>query len=136
MTIAPKDGVDADDLMKKADMALYRAKKETELRYSFSEPELDTRMESRRMLEQDLRQALVRDEFRLYYQPVVDATTSRVTSYEALVRWVHPTRGTVSPADFIPLAEETGSDCADRRVGGACGVQGGGHVGRTRSRSR
>ena len=108
MTIAPKDGVDADDLMKKADMALYRAKKETELRYSFFEPELDTRMESRRMLEQDLRQALVRDEFRLYYQPVVDATTSRVTSYEALVRWVHPTRGTVSPADFIPLAEETG----------------------------
>ncbi len=108
MTMAPKDGTEADDLMKKADMALYRAKKDEAVKFSFFEPELDTRMETRRMLERDLRQALLQDEFRLHYQPLVDATTREVTSYEALVRWQHPTRGMVSPADFIPLAEESG----------------------------
>ncbi len=108
MTMAPKDGVEADDLMKKADMALYRAKKEEVASFSFFEPELDTRMETRRMLERDLRQALLRDELRLHYQPLVDAQTQKVTSYEALVRWQHPLRGTVSPADFIPMAEESG----------------------------
>lgn len=108
MTMAPKDGTEADELMKKADMALYRAKRDKTLTYSFFEPELDTQMETRRMLERDLRQALLGDEFRLHYQPLVDATTREVTSYEALVRWQHPTRGTISPADFIPLAEESG----------------------------
>ncbi len=108
MTMAPRDGEDADDLLKKADMALYRAKKDEAISYSFFEPELDTRMETRRTLERDLRQALLRDELRLHYQPLVDAQTQVVTSYEALVRWQHPTRGTVSPADFIPMAEESG----------------------------
>ena len=108
MTMAPRDGSEADDLLKKADMALYRAKKDEALAYSFFEPELDTRLETRRTLERDLRQAMLKDELRLHYQPLVDAQTSEVTSYEALVRWQHPTRGTVSPADFIPLAEESG----------------------------
>jgi len=108
MTIVPRDGSEADDLLKKADMALYRAKKDEALAYSFFEPELDTRLETRRTLERDLRQAMLKDELRLHYQPLVDAQTSEVTSYEALVRWQHPTRGTVSPADFIPLAEESG----------------------------
>ena len=108
MTMAPKDGTEPDDLLKKADMALYRAKKDDGGSYSFFEPELDTRLETRRTLERDLREALLRDELRLHYQPLVDARTSEITSYEALVRWQHPTRGTVSPADFIPLAEESG----------------------------
>ena len=108
MAMAPKDGTEIDDLMKKADMALYRAKKDDALSYSFFEPELDIRMETRRTLERDLRQALLRDELRLHYQPLVDAQTGEVTSYEALVRWLHPTRGMVSPADFIPMAEESG----------------------------
>ncbi len=108
MTMAPRDGVEADDLLKKADMALYRAKKDEVLKYSFFEPELDTRLETRRSLERDLRQALLRDELRLHYQPLVDANTREVMSYEALVRWEHPERGTISPADFIPLAEESG----------------------------
>ena len=108
MTMAPRDGVEADDLLKKADMALYRAKKDDGLKYSFFEPELDTRLETRRSLERDLRQALLRDELRLHYQPLVDAKTTEVMSYEALVRWQHPERGTISPADFIPLAEESG----------------------------
>ncbi len=108
MTMAPKDGTEVDDLLKKADMALYRAKDDKTLRYSFFEPELDTRMENRRALERDLRQALLRDELRLHYQPLVDGRTGKVTSYEALIRWQHPTRGMVSPADFIPMAEESG----------------------------
>ncbi len=108
MAMAPRDGCEVDDLLKKADMALYRAKKDETLRYSFFEPELDARLETRRTMERDLRQALQRDELRLHYQPLVEAQTGRVTSYEALLRWQHPERGTVSPADFIPLAEETG----------------------------
>ena len=108
MVMAPKDGSEADGLLKKADMALYRAKEDEALAYSFLKPELDIRLETRRTLERDLRQAMLRDELRLHYQPLVDAQTSEVTSYEALVRWQHPTRGTVSPADFIPLAEESG----------------------------
>jgi len=108
MAMAPRDGSEVDDLLKKADMALYRAKKDETLSYSFFEPELDRRMESRRTLERDLRQALLGDELRLHYQPLVDAQTSEITSYEALVRWQHPTRGMISPADFIPLAEESG----------------------------
>jgi len=108
MAMAPKDGTEIDDLMKKADMALYRAKRDGTLSYSFFEPELDTRMETRRMLERDLRQALLQDELRLHYQPLVDAKTGEVTSYEALVRWQHGTRGMISPADFIPMAEESG----------------------------
>jgi len=108
MAMAPRDGSEVDDLLKKADMALYRAKKDETLSYSFFDPELDRRMESRRTLERDLRQALLGDELRLHYQPLVDAQTSEITSYEALVRWQHPTRGMISPADFIPLAEESG----------------------------
>jgi diguanylate cyclase (GGDEF)-like protein len=108
IAIAPSDGSDAHQLLKNADMALYRAKADGRGVYRFFEPEMDARMQARRALELDLRKALVSGEFELFYQPLVDAQTERVLGFEALVRWRHPTRGVISPLEFIPLAEETG----------------------------
>jgi EAL domain-containing protein (putative c-di-GMP-specific phosphodiesterase class I) len=95
-------------LIKKADMALYRAKMDGRGTYRFFEPDMDARMHARRTLELDLRKALPAGELELNYQPVVDLTRDEVTGFEALLRWNHPRHGKVSPADFIPLAEETG----------------------------
>jgi diguanylate cyclase (GGDEF)-like protein len=108
IAIAPGDGADTDRLMKNADMALYRAKADGRATFRFFEPEMDACMQARRSLEADLRKALAANEFELHYQPVVDLTTGRVESFEALLRWEHETRGPVSPAEFIPIAEETG----------------------------
>ncbi|MEJ2625519.1 MAG: EAL domain-containing protein [Pseudolabrys sp.] len=84
-------------LLKNADMALYGAKDDGRGTYRFFEPEMDTRMRARRELEMDLRQALTRDEFELYHQPLVSLETDEITAVEALLRWKHPTRGMVSP---------------------------------------
>ena len=108
ISVAPEDGVEPDVLLKNADMALYGAKDDGRGTYRFFEPEMDTRMRARRELEMDLRQALARDQFELYYQPLVSLETNEITAVEALLRWNHPTRGMVSPADFIPVAEEMG----------------------------
>jgi predicted signal transduction protein with EAL and GGDEF domain len=108
VALAPQDGHTTDILLKNADMALYRAKAEGRGTFSFFEPEMDAKMHARRALELDLRKALANEEFELHYQPIYDLTTERVTGFEALVRWRHPVRGMVSPADFIPLAEEIG----------------------------
>ncbi|HZD91879.1 MAG TPA: EAL domain-containing protein [Pseudolabrys sp.] len=108
ISVAPEDGVEPDVLLKNADMALYGAKDDGRGTYRFFEPEMDTRMRARRELEMDLRQALARDQFELYYQPLVSLETNEITAVEALLRWKHPTRGMVSPADFIPVAEEMG----------------------------
>ena len=108
ISVAPEDGTEPDVLLKNADMALYGAKDDGRGTYRFFEPEMDTRMRARRDLEMDLRQALACDEFELYYQPLVSLETNEVTAVEALLRWKHPTRGMVSPADFIPVAEEMG----------------------------
>ena len=108
VAVAPSDGEDADQLLKKADVALYRAKLDGRGTYRFFELGMDARMHARRSLELDLRRALVQGEFELHYQPLVDLERSEVTAFEALLRWNHPQRGRVSPADFIPLAEETG----------------------------
>ena len=108
VAIGPQDGNDPQELLKAADMALYRAKTDGRGTYRFFEPDMDARMRERRLLELDLRKALVQGEFELHYQPIVDVSTDTVTCFEALVRWNHPTRGRVSPADFIPRAEETG----------------------------
>ena len=108
IAIAPTDAVDADQLLKNADMALYRAKAEGRGAYRFFEPEMDALMQARRVLEVDLRKALVNGEFEVYYQPIVDLENQAVTAVEALVRWNHPERGLVAPLEFIPLAEETG----------------------------
>jgi len=108
IAIAPGDGEDADMLLRNADMALYRAKADGRGRLHFFEPELDRRIQLRRALELDLRKALSNSEFELYYQPLINVRTGQVSAFEALLRWQHPERGLVSPAEFIPLAEEIG----------------------------
>jgi diguanylate cyclase (GGDEF)-like protein/PAS domain S-box-containing protein len=108
ISVAPADATDPDALLKNAEIALYRAKEDGRGCYRFFEIGMDTRAQARRQLELDMRAALLRDEFQLYYQPIYHIETLRVVCLEALVRWNHPLRGIVLPADFIPLAEETG----------------------------
>jgi EAL domain-containing protein (putative c-di-GMP-specific phosphodiesterase class I) len=106
--LAPSDGLDVDTLLKRADLALYRAKAEGRSRFSFFAAGMDTEAEARRTLEADLRDALAKGEFQLFYQPFMNLAQGKVTGCEALLRWHHPARGPVAPAEFIPLAEETG----------------------------
>jgi len=108
ISVAPFDAIDPDPLLRNADMALYGAKADGRGTYRFFEPEMNTRMKARRELEMDLRRALVGKEFELHYQPLVSLESNDVNAFEALLRWNHPKRGLVSPADFIPIAEETG----------------------------
>jgi len=108
VSAAPSDGEDADELLKKADMALYRAKADGRGAFHFFERAMDEQLQARRALELDLRRALQDGEFELFYQPLYHLDDERVTGCEALLRWRHPERGMVSPADFIPLAEEIG----------------------------
>jgi predicted signal transduction protein with EAL and GGDEF domain len=108
ISVAPLDGSEPDHLLKNADMALYGAKGDGRGAHRFFEPEMDARMKERRELEMNLRNALANNEFELYYQPLVNLQNNEITAFEALLRWHHPTRGMISPADFIPIAEETG----------------------------
>ncbi len=108
IAIAPDDGDSADQLLKNADMALYRSKEEGRGTFHFFEPEMDIKAQTRRVLELDLRNAITAEEFEVFYQPIVNLAENRITGFEALLRWNHPTRGRVPPNDFIPLAEETG----------------------------
>jgi len=108
IAIAPDHGDIIDDLLKRADLAMYAAKSEGRGTYRIFVPEYDAKVRQRRQLELDLRQALARGEFEVHYQPLVDLSANVVTGCEALLRWRHPERGMVSPVDFIPVAEETG----------------------------
>jgi diguanylate cyclase (GGDEF)-like protein len=108
IALVPADGDDPDQILKNADMALYRAKADGRGRYCFFTPEMDARMQARRTLEIDLRKALTAGEFEMFYQPLINLKTGAVTGFEALMRWFHPRRGMVAPIDFIPLAEEIG----------------------------
>ena len=108
IAMAPIDGVNADELLKKADMALYSAKNGGGGGHRFFAMDMEAAVQERRALELDLRDALTLQQFRLNYQPLVDLRTGRVTTCEALLRWTHPVRGEVPPAVFIPVAEETG----------------------------
>ena len=108
IAIAPDDGLDADLLLKNADMALYRSKADGRGVYRFFEAEMDARMQVRRTMELDLRRAIVNGEFELFYQPLFNTQTQLITAFEALIRWHHPARGLIPPLDFVPLAEETG----------------------------
>jgi diguanylate cyclase (GGDEF)-like protein len=108
IAFAPDDGLDGDTLLRSADLALYRAKIDGRSLYRFFEPEMDARMRVRRHLEIDLRRAVAERQFVLFYQPIVNVRMQRITRLEALVRWQHPTRGLLAPAEFISVAEETG----------------------------
>ncbi len=108
IALAPRDGTDADQLLKSADMALARAKAGGRGMLHFYEEEMDRRAQARRAIEMDLRRALQNDELAVYFQPLLNLKTLSVTTCEALVRWPHPVRGMISPAEFIPVAEETG----------------------------
>ncbi len=108
IALAPSDGEDGITLMKNADLALYRAKHEGKATYHFFEPALDEAARQRRQLELDLRAAIKEGRFELNFQPLYSLAEKRLTGFEALIRWNHPTRGRVSPVEFIPLAEETG----------------------------
>jgi diguanylate cyclase (GGDEF)-like protein len=108
ISLAPEDGKNPDELLKKADLALYRAKADGRGTYRYFETGMDARAQARRILELDLRAALHRQEFEVYYQPIRDVASDQVVAFEALVRWNHSLRGMISPVNFIPLAEETG----------------------------
>ena len=108
ISVAPENGHDAASLMRFADIALYRAKNEGRNRFSFFEQQMNDTLRLKKIIEDDLRNAIESDDLVLHYQPVVTADTTRVISVEALVRWNHPTRGMISPLDFISIAEERG----------------------------
>ncbi len=108
IAIAPDDGLSLEDLFKNADLAMYAAKSDGRRTYRFFVPELDARLKTRRQLELDLRQALARGQLEIHYQPLVELATDTVAGCEALLRWYHPERGMISPAEFIPVAEDTG----------------------------
>ncbi len=108
VAIAPHDGYEPDVLLKNADLALYRAKAEGRGCYRFFKPGMDERVQARRVMETDLRRALALKQLELVYQPQFDLASNAIIGFETLIRWHHPTRGFVSPGEFIPLAEEMG----------------------------
>jgi diguanylate cyclase (GGDEF)-like protein len=108
ISVGPGDGSNPDKLLRNADLALYRAKSDGRGTFRFFEPVMDLQMQTRRIMEQDLRKALPAGEFVLHYQPVVNLASKEISGFEALIRWNHPSKGMISPADFIPLAEEIG----------------------------
>src|SRR4051812_41808538 len=108
IAMSPGDGEDSEKLLKSADMALSRAKNDFRGTFSFFEAAMDARAQIRRKIETELRDAIQNETLQPHYQPLVDLATGRITGFEALVRWPHPERGNVSPAEFIPVAEETG----------------------------
>ena len=122
MRFRPNDSVAAGQLLQSADMALYCAKHEGRSTYRFFEQEMDMRMRARRALEMELRNALPNGEFELYYQPIVNLAHNHVSGFEALLRWNHPERGLVAPAEFIRVGGGDGPRHCDRRVGAAGGL--------------
>jgi diguanylate cyclase (GGDEF)-like protein/PAS domain S-box-containing protein len=108
ISIYPDDGLDAETLIKNADTAMFQAKENGRQIYQFFEPAMNVRAVERQSIEESLRRALQREEFTLHYQPKIDLVTGEVTGAEALIRWLHPTRGLISPERFIPIAEDCG----------------------------
>ncbi len=108
VVFAPTHGLDADELLKKADLALYKAKSEGQGGFAFFDPDLDTALRARRTLESELKVAASKREFILHYQPIISVATKQISSMEALVRWRHPVKGLLPPASFVPFAEDIG----------------------------
>ncbi|HWU48800.1 MAG TPA: EAL domain-containing protein [Asticcacaulis sp.] len=108
VALAPDDGMDARNLMSRADLAMYRVKGEGRNGWRFYHADMDVQLQDRVQLEKDLRLGLKLGQFTLDYQPLLDLGTGQVVAFEALLRWEHPTRGRVAPGDFIPLAEDCG----------------------------
>jgi diguanylate cyclase (GGDEF)-like protein len=108
VSVYPDDGLDADTLIKNADTAMYQAKENGRRSFQFFKPAMNAWAVERQSIEEDLRRALERQEFALHYQPKINLTTGAITGAEALLRWTHPTRGSISPARFIPIAEDCG----------------------------
>ncbi len=108
ISIAPDDASEFDELLKTADIALYEAKNMGRGTFCFYEAEMNARIQARAELERDMQGALANGEFELFYQPIASLDGNRIASFEALLRWHHPKLGLVSPAEFIPIAEETG----------------------------
>jgi len=108
LSVYPDDGPDAETLVKNADTAMYQAKENGRQSYQFFKPAMNVRAVERQSIEESLRRALERQEFALHYQPIINLRTGEITGAEALLRWTHPTRGNVSPAQFIPVAEDCG----------------------------
>jgi diguanylate cyclase (GGDEF)-like protein len=108
IALAPQHGGDLDQLLKNADLAMYAAKAAGRRTSRFFEPEMDARVKARRILEMDLRQAIIDGGLEVYYQPCVSLADNKITGCEALLRWRHPERGMIPPSEFIPVAEETG----------------------------
>jgi diguanylate cyclase (GGDEF)-like protein len=108
VALAPQHGAELDQILKNADLAMYAAKSAGRRTYRFFEPEMDARVRARRILEMDLRQAIIDGSFEVYYQPSVSLEDNKIVGCEALLRWRHCERGMISPAEFIPVAEETG----------------------------
>jgi diguanylate cyclase (GGDEF)-like protein/PAS domain S-box-containing protein len=108
IALSPSDGLTSEELMRNADLALYRAKQDGGGRHRFFEREMDHQAQKRRDMECDLRRAFANGEFELHYQPLVDIAADKVAGFESLLRWRHPDKGMISPADFIPVAEDIG----------------------------
>jgi diguanylate cyclase (GGDEF)-like protein/PAS domain S-box-containing protein len=108
VSVYPDDGLDAETLIKNADTAMYQAKENGRQSYQFFKPAMNVRAVERQSIEESLRRALERQEFALHYQPKINLKTGEITGAEALIRWTHPTRGPVSPGQFIPVAEDCG----------------------------
>jgi diguanylate cyclase (GGDEF)-like protein len=108
IAIAHPGSVSTDDFLKSADLAMYCAKSDGRRTYRLFNPEMDELVQKRRAFERDIRLTLAEGGFRLFYQPLVNLTSKKVTSFEALIRWQHPERGAVAPSDFIPIAEQMG----------------------------
>ena len=119
VALHPADGEDPDRLMRNADLALYRAKAEGRSTFRFFEDGMNARLHEQKALEADLRLAVEQNLFELHYQPQFDLRSGTLTGFEALLRWPHAKRGWVPPDLFIPLAERTGLDRPDRRMGAA-----------------
>ncbi len=107
IAMAPTDGIEAEDLLQKADLALYQAKEDGRGIFRFYDTDIEARVRKTREVEKGLHRAIAEKEFELYYQPIISTETQETCGMEALIRWIHPQHGLISPADFIPVAEKT-----------------------------